>query len=52
MKLIKNSDLFPDHPQVVLLGFGFVGWVFSLSPATDSEGRAKVLSGGALREVS
>ena len=29
--------------QVVALGFGFVAWVFSLSPATDSTGRAKAL---------
>ncbi|CAE7947582.1 FKBP12, partial [Symbiodinium sp. KB8] len=29
---------------VVLLGFGFVFWVFSLSPATDASGKAKASS--------
>ncbi|CAE7258016.1 FKBP12 [Symbiodinium natans] len=29
---------------VVLLGFGFVFWVFSLSPATDSSGKVKASS--------
>lgn len=36
---------------VVLLGFGFVGWVFSLSPATDSEGRAKASSLAGLEDI-
>jgi len=36
---------------VVALGFGFVAWVFSLSPATDSTGRAKASSLAGLEDI-